>query len=140
MTQLFGHVLEDGNGKVVAVDDGVDGGASDARGRAEGVRPRLGSVGVKGVGGGVGGLVGVACIGVLELAMASYAHGWSHARMCSLALTTAAVMRPSAIFVGLTRVTPGTEPVGRRMLATGGVGARRRRCATSMAARESAGT
>ena len=49
----------------------------------------------------------------LNAATASYAHGWSHARMWSLAFTAAAVMRPSATFVGLTRVTSGTEPVGR---------------------------
>ena len=60
-----------------------------------------------------------------EVAMAPYVHGWSHARTCSLALTTVAAMRFSAIFVGLTRVTPGTEPMGRTTLAAGWVAVRR---------------
>ena len=76
----------------------------------------------------------------LELATAPYPHGRSHAIMCSLAFTAAAVMRPSATFVGLTRVTPGTEPVGRRTPAAAGVGVRRSRCAASIAARESSVT
>ena len=76
----------------------------------------------------------------LELATASYHHGWSHARMWSLAFTAAAVMRPSATFVGLTRITSVTEPVGRKTPAAAGVGVRRSRCATIIAARASSGT
>ena len=60
--------------------------------------------------------------------------------MFSLAFTAAAVMRPSATFVGLTRVTSGTGPVGRRTPAAAGVGVRGTRCATSTAARESSAT
>ena len=46
------------------MDNGVDRGAGDAGGRAKDIRPQLGNVGVKGLRDGVGGLVGVACIGV----------------------------------------------------------------------------
>ena len=60
--------------------------------------------------------------------------------MYSFSFTAATVMRPSATFVGLTRVTSGTEPVGRRTPAADGVGVRRSRCATIIAARESRAT
>ena len=51
-------------------------------------------------------------------------------------LTTTAVMRFSASFVGGASLTSASDPVARRTLAAGGVGVRRSRFATIMAARE----
>ncbi len=57
--------------------------------------------------------------------------------MCSLDLTTTAVMQFSASFVGGAGLTSATDPVGRKTLAAGGVDVRRSRFATIMAARAS---
>ena len=119
---------------MIAEDDGANRRAGGDRDRAEGFRPRGSNVCVEGAGGGVRGLVRVARIGGGDGAVRPRL---ITRKKVKLGLDNHRGDAVLGVFIGGTSLTSGTDPAGRRTLAAGGVGVRKRRCATTIAARAS---